>query len=51
MKSVTHTFDYEQGFSTTAQVMAPMSVSRAPLNRIGNDTIDADDIPDMGGWF
>lgn len=51
VKSVTHTFDYEQGFSTTAQVMAPMSVSRAPLNRVGNDTIDADDIPDMGGWF
>lgn len=28
VKSVTHNFDFEQGFTTSAQVMAPMSVSR-----------------------
>ncbi|QGJ94910.1 minor tail protein [Gordonia phage RedWattleHog] len=31
VKSVTHTFDYESGFTTSAQVMAPMSISRSPM--------------------
>jgi len=31
VKAVSHNFDYEQGFSTSVQVMAPMSVSRSPL--------------------
>lgn len=30
VKSVTHNWHFEQGFSTSAQVMAPMSASRAP---------------------
>lgn len=29
VKSVTHNFDYENGFTTSAQVMAPMSASRS----------------------
>lgn len=30
IKSVSHSFDYNQGFTTTVQAMAPMSISRTP---------------------
>lgn len=33
VKSVTHQFDFESGFTTTAQVMAPMSASKSPTGR------------------
>lgn len=33
VKSVTHNMDFESGFTTSVQVMAPMSVSRSPLGR------------------
>ena len=48
VKSVTHNFDYENGFTTSAQVMAPMSVSRSPLNRGGSTADRAKDT--VGDW-
>ena len=46
INSVSHTFDYVQGFSTTVQAMAPMSVSRSPKTGSNPDgTIRA---PDAG---
>lgn len=45
VKTVTHQFDYESGFSTSAQVMAPMSISRSPINTVPADQRPGGDDP------